>query len=181
MPQESMKKINTENIREWAQELKCGDEVLLSGVVYTARDVAHKKIAAILERGEEPPFPLKDSVIYYAGPTPAKEGRVCGSFGPTTSGRMDCYPQMFDFGLAGAIGKGDRSKEIIDAIVRNKCVYFIAIGGAGAIAAKHIKSCEEIAFPELGCESVKRLIFEDFPLIVAIDSTGKDIYDKTDT
>lgn len=170
------KRLNTENIREWTQTLKCGEEILLSGVAYTARDAAHKKIASLMESGEALPFDLKDGVIYYAGPTPAKEGRVCGAFGPTTSGRMDSFPQFFDSGLAAAIGKGDRNKTIIDALVRNNCVYFIAIGGAGAIAAKHIKSCEEIAFLELGCESVKRLVFDDFPLIVAIDSTGNDIY-----
>lgn len=175
------KRLNTENIREWAQSLICGEEILLSGVVYTARDAAHKKIAALMENGEKLPFQLKDSVIYYAGPTPAKAGRVCGSFGPTTSGRMDGYPQFFDNGLAAAIGKGDRSQAIIDALVRNKSVYFIAIGGAGAIAAKHITSCEEIAFPELGCESVKRLMFEDFPLIVAINTNGEDIYTKNIT
>lgn len=156
--------------------MTCGEEVLLSGVVYTARDAAHKKIASLIKSGEALPFPLKDSAIYYAGPTPAKEGRVCGAFGPTTSCRMDSFPQMFDNGLAAAIGKGDRSKVIIDALVRNKSVYFIAIGGAGAMAAKHIVSCEVIAFEELGCESVKRLVFEDFPLIVAIDSKGDDIY-----
>lgn len=172
------KRLNTENIREWAQSLTCGEEILLSGVVYTARDAAHKRIAALMESGKTLPFPLKDSVIYYAGPTPAKEGRVCGSFGPTTSGRMDGYPQLFDSGLAAAIGKGDRNKVIIDALIRNKSVYFIAIGGAGAIAAKHISICDEIAFLELGCESVKRLVFDDFPLIVAIDSAGNDIYTK---
>ncbi|PKM63073.1 MAG: fumarate hydratase, partial [Firmicutes bacterium HGW-Firmicutes-21] len=159
-----MKKFNTVNIREWAQSLSCGEEILLSGVVYTARDAAHRQIVALMEEGAALPFPLKDGVIYYAGPTPAKHGRVCGSFGPTTSGRMDGYPQLFDCGLAAAIGKGDRNKVIIDALVRNKSVYFIAIGGAGAVAAKHIKSCDEVAFPELGCESVKRLVFEDFPL-----------------
>jgi len=170
------KRLNTDNIREWAQSLTCGEEILLSGVVYTARDAAHKKIAELMENGGKLPFTLKDNVIYYAGPTPAKEGRVCGSFGPTTSGRMDGYPQLFDNGLAAAIGKGDRSKIIIDALIRNKSLYFIAIGGAGAIAAKHITSCEEIAFLELGCESVKRLVFEDFPLIVAIDTMGDDIF-----
>ncbi|HBR30650.1 MAG TPA: TRZ/ATZ family protein [Clostridiales bacterium] len=171
-------RLNTSNIREWADNLKCRDEVLLSGVVYTARDAAHKKIVALIESGKELPFELKDSVIYYAGPTPAKEGRICGAFGPTTAGRMDYYPQLFDNGLAAAIGKGDRSKNIIEALVRNKSLYFIAIGGAGALAAKHIKSCEEIAFAELGCESVKRLIFDDFPLIVAIDTEGNDIFKK---
>ncbi|HAN20753.1 MAG TPA: TRZ/ATZ family protein [Clostridiales bacterium] len=172
------KRLDTKNIREWATDLKCGEEILLSGVVYTARDAAHKKIAALIDNGKPLPFPLKGSVIYYAGPSPAKEGRVCGSFGPTTSGRMDGYPQLFDNGLAAAVGKGDRNKTIIDALIRNKSIYFIAIGGAGAIAAKHIIDCKEIAFSELGCESVKRLVFEDFPLIVAIDSDGKDIYTK---
>ena len=173
-----VKRLDTGNIREWAQDLFCGEEVLLSGVVYTARDAAHKKIAALTEAGEALPFPIKDSVIYYAGPTPAKQGRVCGSFGPTTSGRMDGYPQLFDYGLSAAIGKGDRSEVIIDALKRNGCVYFIAIGGAGAIAAKHIASCEEVAFPELGCESVKRLVFKDFPLITAIDCRGENIFSK---
>jgi len=170
------KKLNTKNIREWAESLEIGEEILLSGIVYTARDAAHKKIAALIKEGKELPFRLKDSVIYYAGPTPARKGRVCGAFGPTTSGRMDNYPELFDNGLAGAIGKGDRSSTIIDALVRNKSVYFIAIGGAGALAAQHIVACEEIAFSELGCESVKRLEFKDFPLFVAIDTRGNNIY-----
>jgi len=176
----TVKALNTENIRQWAPTLSCGDEILLSGVVYTARDAAHKKIALMLQNGKELPFPLKDSVIYYAGPTPAKEGRVCGSFGPTTSGRMDCYPQLFDNGLAAAIGKGDRNEVIAQALKRNGSIYLIAIGGAGAVAAKHIASCEEIAFAELGCESVKRLEFRDFPLIVAIDTRGGNVYRSRD-
>lgn len=170
------KRYNTANIREWAGEVEAGDEILLSGTVYTARDAAHKKIAKLISEDKALPFDLRDGVIYYAGPTPAKQGRPCGAFGPTTSGRMDAYPVVFEKGLAAAVGKGDRNEIIREALKKNGALYFIAIGGAGAIAAKHIKSCEEIAFPELGCESVKKLEFEDFPLIVAIDLCGRDIY-----
>ena len=138
-------------------ELKCGDKILLSGVVYTARDAAHKRFNALLDEGKELPIPLKDAVIYYAGPTPAPEGKPIGSCGPTTSGRMDRFaPRLLDLGLGGMIGKGERSQEVRDAVIRNGAVYLCAIGGAGALACNCIKSCEVVAFEELGCESELR-------------------------
>lgn len=145
--------------------------------MYTSRDAAHKRIFELLDSGKPLPYELKNAVIYYAGPTPAPEGMPIGSCGPTTSGRMDVYsPRMLDLGLIGMIGKGERNKAVCDAIVRNKAVYFCAIGGAGALAAKCIKSCEVIAFEDLGCESVKRLYVEDFPLITAIDCHGGNLF-----
>ena len=163
---------------EYAEKIKAGDRVCLSGIVYTARDAAHKRIKSMLDNGESLPFDLNDALIYYAGPTPTPEGLAIGSCGPTTSSRMDKFaPQFLDCGLKGMIGKGPRSKEVIEAIIRNKAVYFCATGGAGALASKHIKSCEVIAFDDLGCESVKKLVFDRFPLIVGIDSFGNSIFD----
>ncbi len=170
-------KISTDELKAKAAELKAGDRVLLSGVAYTSRDAAHKKICALLDEGKPLPFELEGACIYYAGPTPAPEGAVIGSCGPTTSGRMDPYaPRLLDLGLAAMIGKGERNKAVCDAIERNGAVYLCAIGGAGALAAKCITECEEIAFKELGCESVKRLVFKDFPLIVAIDCGGGNLF-----
>ena len=158
--------------------LRAGEELLLSGTVYTARDAAHKRMAALLAANKPLPFPLDGAAIYYAGPTPARVGAVCASFGPTTSGRMDAFaPALYDLGLGATIGKGNRSAAVVDAIRRNRAVYLVAIGGAGAIAARHITSLEEIAFPELGCESVKRLTFCDFPLVVGIDCAGNNVYE----
>ncbi len=169
--------INTNELKEKAKELKAGDRVLLSGTVYTSRDAAHKRIFAALKNGEELPYDLDGAVIYYAGPTPAPEGLPIGSCGPTTSGRMDPYaPALLDAGLIAMIGKGGRSQEVCDAICRNKAVYLCAIGGAGALAAKCIKSCEVIAYEDLGCESVKKLRIENFPLIVAIDCSGGNLF-----
>lgn len=171
------KHIFSENIEEGIKSLHAGDSVLFSGVVYTARDAAHKRICALLDEGKEPPFPLEGSTVYYAGPTPAPEGMPIGSCGPTTSGRMDAYaPRLLDLGMKCMIGKGNRSQEVIDAIKRNGAVYLCAIGGAGALAAQCVKSLEVVAFEDLGCESVKRLVVEDFPLIVAIDSQGKSLF-----
>ncbi|MFR5865381.1 MAG: fumarate hydratase C-terminal domain-containing protein [Acutalibacteraceae bacterium] len=136
-------------------------------------------MAALLAENRPLPFALEGAAIYYAGPTPARAGAVCGSFGPTTSGRMDAFaPALYDRGLSATIGKGNRSAAVVEAIRRNRAVYLVAIGGAGAIAARHIASLEEIAFPELGCESVKRLVFSDFPLIVGIDCAGGNIYER---
>ncbi len=161
----------------WIPSLKAGDTVYLSGTVYTARDAAHKRIHALLEAGERLPFPLAGSFVYYAGPTPAPEGRVCGSFGPTTSCRMDAFaPELYRRGMKGTIGKGGRSEEVVRAIRESGGVYLIAVGGAGAFCASKITSCEEIAFPELGCESVKRLTFDRFPLTVAVDCHGNDLF-----
>ncbi|OJU12889.1 MAG: fumarate hydratase [Clostridiales bacterium 43-6] len=171
------KKIRTEHLKEECKYLKAGDRVLVTGLIYTARDAAHKRIFALLNENKELPFPIGGAVIYYAGPTPAPKGLPIGSCGPTTAGRMDPYaPKLLDLGLAGMIGKGERTKEVCDAIVRNGSVYLCAIGGAGALAAKCIKSCEVIAFEDLGCESVKKLYIEDFPLIVAIDSFGGNLF-----
>lgn len=169
--------INISDIKKCASDLKAGDRVLLSGAVYTSRDAAHKRIFELLDSGEKLPFELEGACIYFAGPTPTPEGMVIGSCGPTTSGRMDVYsPRLLDLGLAAMIGKGERNKEVCNAIVRNNAVYFCAIGGAGALYAKQIKSCEEIAFKDLGCESVKKLELKDFPVIVAIDSHGGNLF-----
>ncbi len=170
--------VNLGEIRERIPELKAGDTVRLSGTVYTSRDAAHKKIFQLLDSGEELPYELKDACIYFAGPTPTPEGMAIGSCGPTTSGRMDPYsPRLLDLGLAAMIGKGERSEEVRKAIVRNGAVYFCAVGGAGALYSKCIVKCEEIAFFELGCESVKRLEIKDFPVYVGIDCEGNSIYD----
>ncbi len=172
-------RVNAQELGAVSPELRCGDKILLSGTVYTARDAAHKRFAALLDEGKELPIPLKGAVIYYAGPTPAPEGRPIGSCGPTTSGRMDRFaPRLLDLGLAGMIGKGERSKEVRDAVVRNKAVYLCAVGGAGALACKCITSCEVVAFDDLGCESVKKLTVEDFPLVVADDCYGGDIFES---
>lgn len=170
-------KADIAQLRSLAPTLNAGDKVLLSGVVYTSRDAAHKRINALIDEGGKLPYDLKDAVIYYAGPTPSPEGKPIGSCGPTTSGRMDRYaPRFLDLGLVGMIGKGERTDEVCDAIVRNGAVYFCAVGGCGALAASRIKSCEVIAFDDLGCESVKRLYIEDFPVVTAIDCRGGNIF-----
>ncbi len=169
--------IDTFRLSQVIPTLKAGDKVELSGTVYTARDAAHKRIIQLINNGEPLPFELKGAAIYYAGPTAAKDGMVIGSCGPTTSGRMDVYaPTLLNMGLSAMIGKGERSREVVDAMVRNNAVYFCAIGGAGALACRCITECEVIAFEDLGCESVKRLTFDRFPLIVAIDCMGGDIF-----
>lgn len=175
----SVKKLMVEELRNAAPDLKIGDKVLLSGYVYTSRDAAHKRIKALMDSGEKLPYDLQDAVIYYAGPTPAPEGKPIGSCGPTTSSRMDVFaPEFLDKGLVAMIGKGERNQAVRDAVVRNKAVYFCFVGGAGALAAKCIKSCEVIAFEDLGCESVKRLYIEELPLIVANDCSGGDIFSQ---
>lgn len=159
-------------------ELKAGDNVLISGVIYTARDAAHKKMIEALARGEALPFDVQDQIIYFVGPTPAKEGKVIGSAGPTTSGRMDAYsPTLIAQGLTGMIGKGLRSPEVIEAMKEHGAVYFGAIGGAGALISKCIVSAEVIAYPELGPEAVRRLVVQDFPAIVIIDKEGNNLYE----
>lgn len=169
--------INISELKKISPVLNVGDRVLLNGTVYTSRDAAHKRIFELLDKGEDLPFPLEGACIYFAGPTPTPEGMVIGSCGPTTSGRMDVYsPRLLDLGLAAMIGKGERNADVCEAIVRNGAVYFCAVGGAGALCAKQIKSCEEIAFHDLGCESVKKLLLEDFPVIVAIDSKGGNLF-----
>lgn len=165
--------------REKLASLRAGDNVLLSGVIYTARDAAHKRIVEAIAEGKEPPFPLENAIIYYVGPTPAKEGHAIGSAGPTTSYRMDAYaPTLLDLGQTGMIGKGQRNEAVKEAIVRNGAVYFAAIGGAAALISKSIKRAEVIAYDDLGAEAVRRLEVEDMPVIVAIDSLGHDLYQR---
>lgn len=169
--------LNTENINEWVENLVAGDRVLLSGTVYTARDAAHKRVKDLHLKGEPLPFELENSVVYFAGPTPEKEGLAIGSIGPTTSSRMDCFsPLMISLGQKAMIGKGNRSKAVVDAMKEYGAVYFAAIGGAGALYSKCVEECKVIAFDDLGCESVKKLKIKDFPLLVAIDSKGNSLY-----
>ncbi len=173
-----IKNINTSELKQAAKYLTAGDKILLSGVIYTARDAAHKRFEKLLDEGRELPFDLQTAVIYYAGPTPAPEGKAVGACGPTTSGRMDKFaPRLLDLGLLAMIGKGERSREVRDAVKRNQAVYLCATGGAGALASNCIKSCEVIAFDELGCESVKKMYIENFPLVVANDSFGNDLFE----
>lgn len=171
--------LNTNEIKEKARALSAGDTVYLNGTVYTSRDAAHKRIMSAIESGEALPYPIDGAVVYYAGPTPTPPALAIGSCGPTTSGRMDVYaPTLLDMGLAAMVGKGPRTRDVCDAIVRNGAVYFCAIGGAGALASKCITECEVIAYDDLGCESVKRLTFKDFPLTVAIDCHGGNLFQK---
>jgi fumarate hydratase subunit beta len=159
-------------------KLKTGDKVLINGIIYTARDAAHKRIVEAIDSGGELPFDLNGQIIYYAGPSPARPGSVIGSCGPTTSSRMDAYtPKLLQHGLKGMIGKGKRSKEVKEAIMTYKCVYFAAVGGVAALLSKTIVESEIIAYPDLEPESVRRLVVKDFPVIVAIDIFGKDIYE----
>ena len=172
-------KLTTPLKEEDIRELKIGDSIYITGVIYVARDAAHKRMQEALERGEDLPFDIHNNIIYYMGPSPAREGRVIGSAGPTTATRMDKYtPQLLDLGLKGMIGKGKRAGEVKEAIVRNGAVYFAAVGGAGALLSKCIKESEVIAYEDLGAEAVRKLYVEDFPVIVVFDSTGADLYEK---
>lgn len=163
---------------ETAVSLHAGDYVFLDGIIYTARDAAHKRMEEALEKGEPLPVALQDNVIYYMGPSPAREGRPIGSAGPTTASRMDKYaPRLLDLGLRGMIGKGKRTEQVREAIVRNEAVYFAAVGGAGALLSKAILSSEVIAYEDLGTEAVRRLEVKDFPVIVVIDSEGNNLYE----
>lgn len=163
---------------EVIKDLQAGDYVYITGTIYSARDAAHKRMYEASFMGEEIPFPITDSIVYYLGPTPEKEGQVIGSAGPTTSSRMDKYtPLLLEKGLKGMIGKGRRSKEVIEAIVKNKGVYFAAVGGAGALLSKKIKSSKVIAYDDLGTEAIRELYVEDFPVIVVVDSNGNNLYD----
>ena len=163
--------------KKTVSELKAGDSVLISGEILTARDCAHNRLTDIIKKGEKLPFDLKDAIIYYAGPCPAKPGMASGSCGPTTSSRMDVYaPVLLDLGLGGMIGKGEMSDEVRAAIVRNNAVYFAAIGGAGATYGKSIIKSELVAFPDLLSEAVRRLTVTDFPCVVAYDCHGGSIY-----
>ena len=172
-------KLTTPVTREDLAPLRAGDTVLLSGVVYTARDAAHKRLIELLDRGEEPPFPIENSVIYYVGPTPERPGEVIGSAGPTTSGRMDAYaPRLLDLGQSIMIGKGARNQAVKEAVVRSGAVYLAARGGAGALMAACVKKLEVICWEDLGCEAVRRLEVEDMPLTVILDAHGGDLYES---
>ena len=171
-------KVTAPMTREQARALKSGDSVLLSGVIYTARDAAHKRLCELVAAGKELPLDVKDSIIYFVGPTPAKPGQVIGSAGPTTSYRMDAYsPTMIEQGQTGMIGKGKRGPEVIAAMKEHGAVYFGAIGGCGALLSKCIKKAEIVAYEDLGAEAIRRLEVEDFPVIVIIDSEGNNLYE----
>ncbi len=171
-------KITTPITEEVSTKLHAGDYCYISGEIYVARDAAHLRMNQALDAGEELPIPIENQAIYYMGPSPAREGRPIGSAGPTTASRMDKYaPRLLDLGLKAMIGKGKRSPEVIDAIVRNKAVYFAAVGGAGALLSKCIKSSEVICYDDLGAEAIRKLYVEDFPVIVVIDSGGNNLYE----
>lgn len=171
-------KLHTPLTEDKIKELKAGDSILLSGVIYSARDAAHKRLIDLLEEGKELPLNIENETIYYVGPSPAKPGNVIGSAGPTTSYRMDAYaPRLMDLGLKGMIGKGARNTEVIDAIIRNNAVYFGAIGGAAALIAKSIVKSEIIAYEDLGAEAIRRMEVKDMPLVVIIDSEGNNLYE----
>lgn len=166
--------VNNEEIKQ----LKSGDSVYITGTIYTARDAAHKRMYESLQKGEDLPIDIKNNIIYYMGPSPAREGRPIGSAGPTTASRMDKYtPMLLDLGLGGMIGKGKRSGAVIDSIVKYKSIYFAAIGGAGALLSKAIKSSEIVAYEDLGTEAIRKLEVENFPVIVVIDSEGRNLYE----
>ena len=170
--------INAPFGEEVTETLKAGDYVYISGTIYTARDAAHKRMAEALSRGEALPFDIKDQVIYYMGPAPAREGQVIGSAGPTTASRMDKYaPELLDLGLKGMIGKGKRSKAVLDGVVRNKAVYLAAVGGAGALLSQCITLAEVIAYEDLGTEAIRKLTVKDFPAIVVADCEGHNLYE----
>ena len=172
--------IRTPITEEKTKSLKAGDYVLISGTMYVARDAAHKRMIEALEKGDNLPINIVDSTIYYMGPSPAREGRPIGSAGPTTATRMDKYaPLLLDLGQKAMIGKGKRSQEVIDAIIRNKAVYFAAVGGAGALLSKCIKKSEIVCYDDLGAEAILKIDVENFPVIVVIDSLGNNLYEKS--
>ena len=174
-----MHRLSTPLTAEAAAALRAGDRVEITGVIYTARDAAHKMMIEALDRGERLPLPLKDAVIYYAGPAPTPPGKAIGSVGPTTSGRMDAFAcRLIGLGLRGMIGKGERSREVVEALVRHGAVYFAAVGGAGALLAQRVKNAEVVGYEDLGPEAVRKLEVEDFPAIVAIDSHGTNLYNR---
>lgn len=171
-------RINTPLTQEQSRKLKAGDSVLITGVIYSARDAAHKAMTEALARGEKLPIDCKDQIVYYLGPTPAKPGDPIGSAGPTTSGRMDAYtPTMLEQGITGMIGKGSRNSAVVESMKKNGTTYFAAVGGAAALIAKTIKKYEVIAYPELGPEALAALTVEDFPAIVVIDTEGNNFYE----
>lgn len=171
-------KINAPMTREEARKLKAGESCLISGVIYTARDAAHKRLCELAAKGEKLPFDVENSIVYFVGPTPAKEGQVIGSAGPTTAYRMDAYsPTLISLGQTGMIGKGKRSDEVVNAMKKHGAVYFGAIGGCGALLSDCIKKCEIIAYEDLGAEAIRRLEVENFPVVVIIDSEGNNLYE----
>lgn len=173
-----IKQITTPLTPDQVKDLKAGDRVGITGVIYTGRDAAHKNLITVLEKGEQLPVELKDQIIYYVGPAPAKPGKPIGSCGPTTSGRMDGFtPKMLEQGLKGMIGKGPRSPQVIEAMKKFGAVYFAAVGGAAAAIARSVKKSEIVAYPELGPEAIYRLEVENFPCIVAIDAKGNNLYE----
>ena len=172
------KKIQTPLTREAARGLRAGDSCLISGVIYTARDAAHKRLCELVAQGKELPLEIRDAIIYFVGPTPAKPGQAIGSAGPTTSYRMDAYsPTLISIGQTGMIGKGKRSAEVVNAMKEHGAVYFGAIGGCGALLSKCIKKAEIVAYEDLGAEAIRRLEVEDFPVVVIIDSEGNNLYE----
>lgn len=174
----TVKKITTPLTYEQVKDLKAGDQVTITGVIYSARDAAHKNMVEALSENKQLPIDVKDQIIYYAGPTPAKPGKVIGSCGPTTSGRMDAYsPTMMEQGLRGMIGKGPRSKEVIESMKKHGVVYFAAIGGAAALIADTIKKVDIVAYEDLGPEAIRRMEVENYPCIVAVDCEGHNIYE----
>lgn len=171
-------KIKAPISKEDARRLKAGDYVYLTGTIYTARDAAHKRMQEALDAGEPLPLPMEGNVVYYMGPSPAREGRPIGSAGPTTASRMDKYtPALLDLGMGAMIGKGRRTQDVVDAIIRNGSVYFAAVGGAGALLSKRIISSEIVAYEDLGTEAIRKLEVEDFPVIVVIDCEGNNLYE----
>ncbi|MDD5688164.1 MAG: Fe-S-containing hydro-lyase [Elusimicrobia bacterium] len=172
-----MQKVKIPLTEDILKKLKAGNEILLSGIIYTARDAAHRRLMLSLKK---PPFNLENVIIYYTGPTPTKPGKIIGSCGPTTAYRMDKYtPKMLEYGVKATIGKGRRSKDVISAMKKYKAVYFATTGGAGALLSKYVKKSEVVAFPDLGCEAIFKLQVEDFPVIVINDIYGNDLYNKT--
>ncbi len=167
--------LNEEVISKW----RSGDKILISGIIYTGRDAAHKRLVELIDKGESLPFDVKGQIIYFVGPTPARPGRAVGSAGPTTSYRMDAYsPRLIEKGLKGMIGKGSRSKEVIEAMMKHRCVYMTAVGGAGALISRCIKSSEIIAYDDLGPEAIRKMKVENFPVIVVNDTSGNDLYQE---
>ncbi len=172
------KRITTPLTEEKVKDLKAGDSVLITGTIYTARDAAHKRLVELIDSGKELPIDVKDSIIYYVGPTPPKPGMALGSAGPTTSYRMDAYsPKLLDKGLKGMIGKGLRGKEVVESMKKNVAVYFAAIGGAAALIGKCVKKSELIAYEDLGSEAIRKLEVEDLPVVVVIDYEGNNLYE----
>jgi fumarate hydratase subunit beta len=174
----SAREITTPITKDVSRALRAGDDVLFNGTVYTARDAAHARLVELLDKGEALPIDIKDAVIYYVGPTPAKPGQVIGSAGPTTSYRMDAYaPRLIELGLSGMIGKGKRSQDVIDSMKKHGAVYFGAIGGAAALIAKSIVACEIVCYEDLGSEAIRKLTVKNFPATVVIDSLGNNLYE----